>query len=130
MQSLFRNNFKHSMQRVFNPCRIYSLNDEQSLVICDWPDGTHRPIVGLPYSGETQNGYEYQAAILMIQEGLIDEGMQAVSTIRGRYDGEKRNPWHEFECGTNNARSMARSRIGFNSILLAFEMETYSLSGR
>ena len=53
------------------------------------------------------NGYEYAAAIQMIQSGLVDEGMAVVTAMRDRYDGEKRNPWNEFECGSNYARSMA-----------------------
>ena len=76
-------------------------------MISDWPQGTYRPVVPLPYAGETQNGYEYQAAILMIQEGLVEEGLTAVAAIRDRYDGARRNPWNEFECGSNYARSMA-----------------------
>lgn len=43
----------------------------------------------------------------MIQEGLVEEGMEVVKAIRDRYDGERRNPWNEFECGSNYARSMA-----------------------
>lgn len=107
LKSIYKYNFKATMRSFFNPCRNYCLNDEAGLVICDWPEGKYRPIVPLPYSGETQNGYEYQAAILMIQEGLVREGMTAVKAIRDRYDGEKRNPWNEFECGSNYARSMA-----------------------
>jgi hypothetical protein len=107
LASMYKYNYRESMRLFFNACRNYCLNDEGGLVICDWPEGKYRPIVPLPYSGETQNGYEYQAAILMIQEGLVREGMTAVKAIRDRYDGEKRNPWNEFECGNNYARSMA-----------------------
>ena len=89
-------------------------------------------MIPIPYSGETQNGYEYAAAIQMVQAGLVREGMTAVAAIRDRYDGEKRNPWNEFECGSNYARSMAtysllntfagfqfnmvKGEIGFNPI--------------
>jgi len=107
LRSLYRNNFKSSMRDFFNACRIYCMNGEGGLVISDWPQGTYRPVVPLPYAGETQNGYEYQAAILMIQEGLVEEGLSAVAAIRDRYDGARRNPWNEFECGSNYARSMA-----------------------
>jgi hypothetical protein len=30
-----------------------------------------------------------------------------VKAIRGRFDGRRRNPWNEFECGSNYARSLA-----------------------
>jgi hypothetical protein len=53
------------------------------------------------------NGFEYSAAIHMIMTGLVDEGMECITAIRQRYDGERRNPWNEFECGSNYARSMA-----------------------
>ena len=107
LRSLFRYNFKESFRDFFNPCRLYSLNDEAGMVICDWPEGTYKPAVPVPYAEETMYGFEYQAGIHMIQEGLVDEGLQVVAAIRERFDGEKRNPWNEFECGSNYARSMA-----------------------
>jgi len=53
------------------------------------------------------NGFEYAVVSCMIQEGFVDEGLEVVKAIRDRYDGERRNPWNEFECGSNYARSMA-----------------------
>ena len=52
-------------------------------------------------------GFEYQLAALMISEGMQEEGMRLVRAVRDRYDGKKRNPWNEVECGSNYARSMA-----------------------
>ena len=105
--AIYRHNFIPVMGEVYNPCRIYCLNDEGGLVICAWPQGTTKPTIPAPYSQETMNGFEYAAAIHMIMDGLVDEGMTCIAAIRRRYDGERRNPWNEFECGSNYARSMA-----------------------
>lgn len=94
------------MRDFFNACRIFALNDESALVICDWPK-KGKPAVPLTYAEEAMNGFEYQAAIHMVQEGLVKEGLEVVKALRDRYDGEKRNPWNEFECGSNYARSTA-----------------------
>ena len=107
MQSIFKYNFKTSSRDTYNPCRIYSINDEGGLVICVWPNDTYQPMIPLPYAQETMHGYEYAAACLMLKEGMIEEGMTVVKSVRDRYDGEKRNPWNELECGSNYARSMA-----------------------
>ncbi|MCX6047355.1 MAG: GH116 family glycosyl-hydrolase [Chloroflexi bacterium] len=105
--AIFKYNFVPVMGDVYNPCRIFCLNDEGGLVICAWPEGSQKPLIPAPYSQETMNGFEYSAAIHMIQTGLVDEGMTCVEALRKRYDGERRNPWNEFECGSNYARSMA-----------------------
>jgi len=107
LRSIFRYNFKRGLRDFFNPCRIFGLNDESALVICEWPDGKYKPVYPIPYSEEAMNGFEYAAACHMIQEGMIDEGLEIVKAVRDRYDGERRNPWNEFECGSNYARSMA-----------------------
>ena len=43
----------------------------------------------------------------MNQEGMLEEGLEIVRAVSDRFDGEKRNPWNEFECGSNYVRSMA-----------------------
>lgn len=107
LQSIFRFNYHDSMRHLFNPCRIYCLNDEGGTTICAWPEGRYKPVVPAPYSEETMHGFEYQAGIHMIMRGMEEEGLKVVKAVRDRYDGEKRNPWNEFECGSNYARSMA-----------------------
>lgn len=95
------------MRNHANPCRAFSLNDEQGLVICEWPEGANKPVIPIPYAEETMNGFEYAAACHMIHEGLEEEGLSIIKGVRDRYDGDKRNPWAEIECGNNYARSMA-----------------------
>ncbi|MDA1043860.1 MAG: GH116 family glycosyl-hydrolase [Verrucomicrobia bacterium] len=107
LKSMFQNNFRKSMREVYNPCRLYALNGESGLVICSWPEGRRKPAIPLTYAHEAMHGFEYAAAVQMIQNGLVKKGMAVVEGVRDRYDGEKRNPWNEFECGNNYARSMA-----------------------
>lgn len=52
-------------------------------------------------------GFEYAFAGLLISEGFIGDGLRVIRAIRGRYDGFKRNPFNEIECGSNYARPMA-----------------------
>ena len=105
--AIYKYNYIPRMGDVYNPCRIYCLNDEGGLVICAWPEGAQKPVIPAPYSQETMNGFEYSAAIHMIMTGMVNEGIECVAAVRRRYDGERRNPWNEFECGSNYARSMA-----------------------
>lgn len=106
LRAIYKYNFICARDH-FNPCRLYCVDDEKGLLICNWPEGKKKPFITAPYSEETMHGFEYQAAIHMIQEGLEEEGMDCIRALRDRYDGEKRNPWNEFECGSNYARSMA-----------------------
>ncbi len=107
LAAIHRYNHVDSVRELANPWRVYALNDESATQICTWPEAVRRPRIPLPYAQEDQGGYTYAAAIQMIQAGLISEGMDLVQGIRDRYDGEKRNPWNEIECGSNYARPMA-----------------------
>ncbi len=106
LRSLYDINFK-SMREVFNPCRIFALNDEKGLLICNWDKDAYKPQIPIPYSEEVMTGFEYAAAAEMIKKGLIKEGTECIEAVRDRYDGKKRNPYAEIECGSSYARSMA-----------------------
>ena len=95
------------MRDFANPWRIFSLNDESATIICDYPKGTYKPVIPIPYCEETMHGFEYSLAGLLIAEGFVEEGLSIVRSVRDRYDGMKRNPYNEIECGSNYARSMA-----------------------
>jgi non-lysosomal glucosylceramidase len=105
LRAIYRHNFRRGMRDWFNPCRVFCLDDEAGVVICAFP--RTQPVLPVPYAQECMNGFEYQAACHLIQEGMVEEGLEIVRAIRGRYDGERRNPWNEFECGSNYARSLA-----------------------
>lgn len=107
LRSLYRYNFKPSLRDEANTWRLFALNDEAGLMIASWPGETRKPYIPVPYATEMMTGMEYQVASHMIQEGMVDEGLEIVRAVRDRYDGEKRNPWSEIECGSNYARSMA-----------------------
>ena len=95
------------MREVTNMWRNFSLNDESGAIICSYPEGARVPSIPIPYCEETMTGFEYALAGLMVSHGYIAEGENIVKAIRDRYDGQKRNPWNEIECGSNYARSMA-----------------------
>ena len=107
LRSLFDNNYKPTLRRFVNMWRVFALNDEAGVVICDYPEGSYKPSLPIPYADECMTGFEYALAGLMISEGMTEEGLTIIRAVRDRYDGEKRNPWNEMECGSNYARSMA-----------------------
>ncbi len=106
VKSIFDYNFKNSMTDFSNVQRVYALNDEAGLLLCSWPHG-NRPALPFVYSDEVWTGIEYQVAATLIYNGWTDEGLTIVKAVRDRYDGERRNPWDEEECGHHYARAMA-----------------------
>lgn len=107
LRSMYKNNFKTDMRRIANPFRIFALNDESGAIMCDYPEGARRPAIPIVTTCETMHGFEYAFAGLLMSRGFIDEGLTVVRAVRDRYNGEKRNPWNEIECGSNYARSMS-----------------------
>lgn len=106
LKSIYQYNYKRELYDHECVQRVFALNDESALVICDYGTGK-RPEIPFPYFAEVFTGIEYQAAAHMIYAGMVREGIECIDNTRRRYDGERRNPWDEAECGHHYARAMA-----------------------
>lgn len=133
LKNMLKYNVKESLREFANMWRVFALNNESAAIMCDYPDGKKKPIIPIPYCEECMTGFEYSFAGLLISEGFIEEGVKVIRAVRDRYDGKKRNPWNEIECGSNYARPMSsyalipifsgfefdlpKNHIGFSPIL-------------
>lgn len=106
LNAIYKHNFLDPLGEHENLQRVYAVADEPGLILCTWPNGG-RPHFPFPYSDEVWTGIEYQVASHMALNGMADEAIQIVKGVRKRYDGTRRNPYNEFECGSHYARAMA-----------------------
>ncbi|SDR48449.1 GH116 family glycosyl-hydrolase [Pseudovibrio sp. Tun.PSC04-5.I4] len=107
LQAIYANNYNETLLNYFNPGRVYAFEDEGGLALATWPDQTTKPAVPAPYSEEIWTGLEYMVASHLIQRGYKQEGLNITETARKRYDGARRNPYNEMECGSYYARSLS-----------------------
>ena len=140
VKSIFDYNFRTDFSEHVNCQRTYILNDEAGLTMCSWPNGG-QPRYPFVYSDEVWTSIEYHVAALLIYEGWLAEGLKLVETARARYDGYRRNPWNEVECGHHYARTMTswalllalsgqqgdlgRGELSFEPIMAASTEENY-----
>jgi hypothetical protein len=106
LESIHKYNYKPTLYEHDSVQRTFALNDEPALVICDYA-AAPRPRIPFPYFAEVMTGFEYSAATHMLYAGMMKPGLECIANVRRRYDGEKRNPWDEAECGHHYARAMA-----------------------
>ncbi len=104
--SVYRYNYRADLMEHDSVQRIYAINDEPAVLICDYGKGK-RPEIPFPYYAEAWTGIEYLVATQMIFAGMVEEGVRCVDNARRRFDGERRNPWDEPECGHHYARAMS-----------------------
>ena len=132
LDAMYRYNFKPSMRDVANVWRVFALNGEAGAIMCDYPNGCEKPVIPITYCEECMTGFEYMLAGLLAKHGYADRAVDVVRAIRARYDGKKRNPYNEMECGSHYVRALssfallpiysgfsfdlARERIGFAPI--------------
>lgn len=107
LNSIHKYNLKKDLRDHANPQRpTYACGEEGGVLLCTWPKGG---ALSLPfvYSNEVWTGIEYQVASHLMFKGEINKGLEIVQEVRRRYDGKKRNPFNEYECGHWYARAMA-----------------------
>jgi uncharacterized protein (DUF608 family) len=135
LRMLFRENFREDFHgHDLHGGRVFVEPDDKGLVMMSWPRGD-RPADATKYADEVWSGQEYSSAALMIQRGLVDEGLRIVKAVSDRYDGRLRtkvsrhncaaldgggNPFGDDECGKWYARAMSNW-----SILLALQGFSY-----
>lgn len=107
LASIFHYNYKPALGDIYNPWRIFAIDEESGVIMCEWPEGTDKPAIPLTYAQECMDGMQYQVASHMIQEGMTEQGERIIKAVREKYRGDNRNPWCEIECGSYYARSMA-----------------------
>lgn len=106
LASIFRYNWLSDLGDWKHSQRIFADGHDKGLLCCTWPHGG-RPPQPILYCDEVWTGVEYQVAAHMVYEGMLQEALAIVAGARERYDGKKRNPWNEIECGGHYARAMS-----------------------
>ena len=105
LRSIVKYNTQEGFSDHFNCLRSFVLGDETALLMASYPKG--RPKNPFPYFTEVMTGFEYTAAVGMLYEGDKENGLKVIRDVRARYDGKKRSPFDEAECGHHYARAMA-----------------------
>ena len=106
LRSIVTYNFRASFQGFTHGYRIFADQDDAGLLVCTWPRGG-RGEVPVRYCDEVWTGSEYQVAAHCIMEGMVEEGLKILAALRARYNGKRRNPYNEIECGDHYSRAMA-----------------------
>lgn len=104
--SIMRYNFRQELHGHFNHLRTYALADEPGLLVASYPLG-RRPTRPFPYCNEVWTGLEYTAAAHLLYEGQREDGLRVIAAVRSRFEGARRSPFDEAECGHHYARAMA-----------------------
>lgn len=106
LRTIVAANLRHGFRGWEHGFRKLADADDTGLLLCTWPDGD-RPAKPVRYADEVWTGVEYAVAALSLFEGLEPEALAILEGVRGRYDGTRRNPYNEIECGDHYSRAMS-----------------------
>ncbi|MEP4077174.1 GH116 family glycosyl hydrolase [Haloferula sp.] len=122
MESLLKYNFLTDFHGHSLKPRQYCEIDDGGMKMITWPNDP-QPIPGMKYGDEVMTGFEYGAAVSLIQNGMLKEGLMVIKIIFDRYNGRLRtegvskvkngpwgysgNPFGDDECGKFYGRSLS-----------------------
>ncbi|MFW5846504.1 MAG: GH116 family glycosyl hydrolase, partial [Planctomycetota bacterium] len=107
LRAVFQHNWRPSLAGHVCVQRVFALDDEAGLILVTWPHGG-RPQIPMPYSDEAGwTGVEYALAGHLLLRGDAATAETIVRGVRARFDGRRRNPCNEYECGSYYGRSLA-----------------------
>ncbi|PFX22524.1 hypothetical protein AWC38_SpisGene12961 [Stylophora pistillata] len=87
------------------PRKFFDQRDA-GLYICRWPGSP--PEDPFRYSSEgAWTGLEYEYAHLCLSQSMDTTALRVLTDTREKYDGTRRSPWNEIECGDHYVRPMA-----------------------
>ncbi len=122
LASIYKYNFQKDVGEYLKtakiqPVRFYALPGEAGTVMCSFPREGEDKAPGkikneweklvIGYFSECMTGFTWQAAAHMINEGLVDDGLEMIKAINDRYNPAKRNPYNEVEYGNHYTRAMS-----------------------
>ncbi|GAA4444395.1 GH116 family glycosyl-hydrolase [Novipirellula rosea] len=122
MESLLKYNFLADFHGQSLKPRQYCEVDDGGMKMITWPRNP-QPIPGMKYGDEVMTGFEYSAAVALIQNGMLRQGLMVLKVIADRYNGRLRtegvsdfangawgysgNPFGDDECGKFYGRSLS-----------------------
>jgi non-lysosomal glucosylceramidase len=106
LHSIVKYNLRVGFRDFTHVYRVFADADDTGLLVCTWPHAG-RPEIPVRYCDEVWTGIEYQVGAHCLMEGMVEEGLRVLAALRARYNGARRNPYNEIECGDHYARAMA-----------------------
>eukprot|EP00117_Sycon_ciliatum_P030672 scpid21673/ scgid5143/ Non-lysosomal glucosylceramidase; Beta-glucocerebrosidase 2; Glucosylceramidase 2 len=104
-----------------SPRPFYDQRDAGMVIGC-WPDGVPPPN-RLTYTTECAwTGLSHYFAGLCMYMGQNDIAMQVLEDARYCYDGTRRSPWNEIECGDHYSRPMCAFQLFATASGLTFDV--------
>jgi non-lysosomal glucosylceramidase len=126
IESIIRYNFKETLEGI-EQFRIFASESDPGVLNCTWPYG-EEPDVPILYNNEVWTGIEYEIASLCIYTGRFPDALKVINAVRKRYDGTRRNPWNEVECGDHYVRAMSSWTLLQALMGLTYSMELKQLT--